>query len=261
VKHVPPSTNETAFNCPHCGALAKQFWFRLYAERHSDEHPLPLLIEADREFDPALREADDEANKALEEFFNKMKSKLPFLDEHNGTLYSIPVLLNVNLSKCYNCKDISLWLNDRLIYPVKGEAPPPNVDLPADILSDYLEASAILDLSPRGAAALVRLCIQKLCKHLGQPGENINADIKALVAAGLDSRVQKALDAVRVIGNNAVHPGSMDLSDDRATAESLFKLLNLIAEKMISEPKHVDEVYASLPPGARAAIEARDKKP
>jgi hypothetical protein len=218
-----------------------------------------LLIEAEREFDPALRGDDPEANKVLEEFFTKMKSQLPFLDDNKEPLYGIPVLLNVNLSRCYNCKDISLWLADRLIYPVKGEAPPPSVDLPADIFSDYLEASAILDLSPRGAAALVRLCIQKLCKHLGQPGENINADIKALVAAGLDSRVQKALDAVRVIGNNAVHPGSMDLSDDRATAESLFKLLNLIVEKMISEPKHVDEVYASLPPGARAAIEARDK--
>lgn len=91
-------------------------------------------------------------------------------------------------------------------------------------------------------------------------GSNINDDIAALVKAGLNTRIQKALDAVRVIGNNAVHPGSIDLRDDRATAESLFRLLNLIAEKMISEPKHVDEVYAKLPPSALAAIEARDRK-
>ncbi|MBY3067067.1 DUF4145 domain-containing protein [Rhizobium laguerreae] len=146
------------------------------------------------------------------------------------------------------------------MFPELGEGPPPNADLPEDILRDYREASTILDLSPRGAAALMRLCIQKLCKHLGQPGENINADIKALVADGLDIRVQKALDAVRVIGNNAVHPGSMDLRDDRPTAESLFRLLNLIAEKTISEPKHVDEVYGLLPESARAAILARDGK-
>ncbi|WP_170314702.1 hypothetical protein [Aquibium carbonis] len=44
------------------------------------------------------------------------------------------------------------------------------------------------------------------------------------------------------------------------TAASLFRLLNLIAEKMVSEPKHVDEVYAMLPVNALAAIEARDKK-
>ena len=90
--------------------------------------------------------------------------------------------------------------------------------------------------------------------------KTINADIKELVAGGLDPRVQKALDAVRVIGNNAVHPGQIDLRDDRATAESLFGLLNLIAEKMISEPKHVDQIYASLPAGALEAIDKRDAK-
>lgn len=130
--------------------------------------------------------------------------------------------------------------------------------MPDDIRRDHDEASTILDLSPRGSAALVRLAIQKLCKHLGQPGKNINDDIRALVADGLDSRIQKALDVVRVVGNNAVHPGQIDLRDDRATAESLFRLLNLIVERMISEPKHVDEIYAALPEEARKAIEKRD---
>ena len=106
----------------------------------------------------------------------------------------------------------------------------------------------------------MRLAIQKLCKELGRPGKDINKDIKALVENGLNPLVQKALDAVRVIGNNAVHPGQIDLRDDRATAESLFGLINLITEKMISEPKRVNEVYASLPEGALKAIENRDGK-
>lgn len=71
-------------------------------------------------------------------------------------------------------------------------------------------------------------------------------------------RVQKALDAIRVIGNNAVHPGQIDLQNDRATAETIFGLVHLICEKMITEPKHVDELYAKLPEGARQAIEKRD---
>jgi inactivated superfamily I helicase len=104
------------------------------------------------------------------------------------------------------------------------------------------------------------LAIQKLCKHLGQSGANINDDIKALVTNGLDVRVQRALDAVRVIGNEAVHPGQLDLRDDRSTAESLFRLLNLIVEKTISEPKHVDEVYALIPQSKRDAIAKRDGK-
>lgn len=167
---------------------------------------------------------------------------------------------NIHLSTCFTCKKITVWIGDNIVYPANGEAPSPNEDLPEAILIDYREASAILNTSPRGAAALIRLCIQKLCQHLDQPGENLNQDIASLVKAGLDVRVQRALDAVRVIGNNAVHPGEIDLNDDRATAASLFRLLNLIADKMISEPKHVDEVYSSLPQGALDAIQRRDAK-
>ena len=76
---------------------------------------------------------------------------------------------------------------------------------------------------------------------------------------GLDDHVQQALDAVRVIGNEAVHPGQMDLQDDRDTAETLFKLVNVIAEKTISEPKHVKKAFELLPPSKREAIERRDK--
>jgi hypothetical protein len=90
-------------------------------------------------------------------------------------------------------------------------------------------------------------------------GDNINGDIAALVKKGLDPRVQKALDIVRVVGNHAVHPGQIDLRDDRPTAERLFGLVNLICEKMISEPKHVEEMYGKIPEELRAAIEKRDK--
>ncbi|ALI10983.1 hypothetical protein AO356_02025 [Pseudomonas fluorescens] len=144
------------------------------------------------------------------------------------------------------------------MYPVVGSVVPANPDMSDDIRRDYEEAGAILNQSPRGAAALLRLAIQKLCKELGQPGENINEDIKSLVAAGLDARVQQSLDAVRVIGNSAVHPGKIDIRDDRATAEALFKLLNLIVDKTISEPKHIKEIYESLPENLREAIAKRD---
>ena len=127
-------------------------------------------------------------------------------------------------------------------------------------MADYEEASTILDPSPRGAAALLRLGIQKLCKHLGEKGDNINEDIAALVQKGLDHRVQQALDIVRVVGNNAVHPGQIDLKDNRATAEQLFGLANLIAEIMITQPKHVASLYDTLPENARKAIQKRDSR-
>ncbi len=77
---------------------------------------------------------------------------------------------------------------------------------------------------------------------------------------GLDPRVQKALDIVRITGNNAVHPGELDLRDNRETAEKLFGFLNLIADIMISQPKAIDAVYGDLPQGALDQIEKRDGK-
>ncbi|CAN7438134.1 DUF4145 domain-containing protein [Neorhizobium sp. LjRoot104] len=258
MKYVSPSVKETAFNCPHCGALAKQFWSSLYAKHNTEKSPLPLLLEKDAQND-FLEIGDPEQREETVRIFKLLAKRLPFMEPSEGTLYGDKEIYNCFVSRCFNCNDIAIWIGDSLVYPGTGEAPEPNADLPSEIGRDYREASSILHLSPRGAAALMRLAIQKLCKHLGQPGQNINADIKALVSAGLDVRVQKALDAVRVIGNSAVHPGSIDISDDRPTAESLFRLINLIADKMISEPKHVDEVYAMLPPGALKQIEERDK--
>jgi hypothetical protein len=146
-----------------------------------------------------------------------------------------------------------------MVDPSSSIAPPPNPDLPEPLLNDFEEARAILAASPRGAAALVRLLIQKLCVALDQPGENINADIAALVRAGLPVRVQQALDVVRVIGNNAVHPGQIDV-DDVNTATQLFHLVNIIVDYTISQPKHIEELYASLPESQRKAIEKRDSK-
>jgi len=89
----------------------------------------------------------------------------------------------------------------------------PNPDLPDELFRDFDEAREIVDGSLRGAAALLRLVIRKLCAHLGEKGKDINADIASLVAKGLNPLVQKALDVVRVIGNEAVHPGTIDLRD------------------------------------------------
>ena len=94
--------------------------------------------------------------------------------------------------------------------------------------------------------------------ELKLPGKNLNDDIAALVKKGLDERLQKALDVVRVVGNNAVHPGEIDLKDDKAIAVELFRLVNLIVETMIAVPKRIDEMYGDLPPGALAAIDKRD---
>jgi len=66
------------------------------------------------------------------------------------------------------------------------------------------------------------------------------------------------LDVVRVIGNNAVHPGEISIDDNPEIAQALFGLINVIVENRIAEPKRIEALYASLPEGARNAIERRD---
>lgn len=163
------------------------------------------------------------------------------------------------VSRCMHCEEHTVWRFEDMIFPNRGSAPMPNKDMPPEVLNDYEEAASILAKSPRGASALLRLAIQKLCVHLGESGKNINEDIKQLVAKGLPVQLQQALDAVRVIGNNAVHPGQIDTDNSEMTG-SLFAIVNLVTDYMISKPNEVSEIYGSLPQGAIEAIKKRDGK-
>jgi hypothetical protein len=151
-------------------------------------------------------------------------------------------------------------VHDNLLFPNEKLGIHPNPDLSENIIHDFEEARAILGLSPRGAVALLRLCVQNLCIHLGEKGKNIDDDIASLVSKGLNPVVQKSLDIVRVIGNEAVHPGVLDIKDDRDTASQLLVLINSIADQMISHPKQVEELYKKLPAEKRKAIEKRNDK-
>ena len=53
-------------------------------------------------------------------------------------------------------------------------------------------------------------------------------------------------------------PQGPHLKDDIETASKLFNVVNIIAEQMISNPKHVQELYAKLPEPKRGAIDKRD---
>ncbi len=263
-KHITPSVDETAFNCPHCGALTTQYWYDLYVEPRSENSSPGAWREGDEQYEKVREELGatgrdfNEQNAQILASLERLAKGLPFFDKSSAS-YTETMLRNVHLSKCYNCKEITLWLHDKIIWPAPKEGPAPNVDLPIDIKLDFEEAGRILPQSPRGSAALLRLCIQKLCEHLGEKG-TIDQCIASLVVKGLDKRIEKSLDIVRVIGNNAVHPGQIDLRDDNGTALKLFNLVNLITDALVSQPKHIEAMFDSLPQGAKDGIEIRNRK-
>ena len=218
-EHFPPTLGKGEYHCPYCHVYAKQFYAHL----------------------ASLTQFGWRSEVDSQSTFNEAMPK------------------DWIVTKCQHCNLIALWNGDNMIYPKKSIAAPPNQDLSESIQADYYEAASVLADSPRASAALLRLALQKLCLQLGEQGKNINDDIKSLVKKGLNPLVQKSLDALRITGNNAVHPGELDLSEEPQRVLKLFELINFIANKMITEPKQIESFYDGLPSAAIQAVEARDK--
>lgn len=177
----------------------------------------------------------------------------------------------VSVAECAGCGHKSIWhrylshegtltvWRGTLVYPFASQAPPHHPDLPEHIQPDYNEARVIFARSPRAAAALLRLCVQKMCSHLLKKEGDINKQIGELVQNGLPVTVQRALDSVRVIGNESVHPGTMDVKDTPELVLVLFRLVNLIVQSCITDPNEADDIFKSLPASKLKGIEDRDK--
>lgn len=229
-QYYPPEHAKGQFHCPYCGVYAKQRWSHLRAmgDIYTQKGQYGVIIK---------------------------RSNIIGLTEISG---NIPEDWTVSI--CEHCNAMAVWDDAVMIYPKKIQVRLPNTDLDAGIKEDYLEAAKVLTDSPRSAAAILRLALQKLCIQLGEEGGNINDDIAALVKKGLNPAIQKSLDALRITGNNAVHPGELDLTENTERVIKLFDLINFIAEKMITELKEIDSFYNELPEGAKKAVEKRDEE-
>ncbi|MFQ6578626.1 MULTISPECIES: DUF4145 domain-containing protein [Enterococcus] len=187
----------------------------------------------------------------------------------NQAVYKDEIVFTIVRAKCLACNQASYWIKsvddeiipEQLIYPKKkNETPPPNSDMPSDIKQIYNEAGLVIGDSPRASAALSRLAIDKLTTQLEPKGKNLNIRIGNLVEKGLPPTIQQSLDIVRVVGNNAIHPGEIDITDNKEIALSLLELLNIIVDNQISQPKRIQEMFENLPQGAREAIDKRDNR-
>lgn len=216
------NTDSKSYTCPHCGAFAGMEKYSVYLVYMADRYVLM-------------------PEQNLEEEIKNCYSK-------------------VDIITCRACGKVQFWLDEKMIYPASSMIEEPNEDMPEEVKDLYNEARSVFELSPKAGSALLRLGLQKLCKYLGGKGENINKDIGWLVKQGLPENIQEALDTIRVIGNNGVHPGEINLDENKDLAVALFPLMNLIVEKMISDPKKMAEIYRRLPSGTLEAIEKRDKK-
>jgi len=247
-----PKQGAAAFDCPSCGVRAPHRWFEVGV----DEGALKTIPQYERE-QMRIRQLKggltSKYTRSTPEYTGGKQIKI--LYQENVHVYA--KVKGVLISRCEVCEEVFVWTNGKLIWPQEGDAPAPNPDLPKDIQNDYNEARSIVGRSPRSAAALLRLCVEKLCIHLGAKKDTTEKMIRGLVDKGLPREVEDALHVVRVIGNQSIHPGKLDRSDDYETAASLFRWVNFIARRMLSEPAELSEAFQSLPQQKRESIEKR----
>jgi hypothetical protein len=115
-KSVMPSIKETAFDCPHCGAYTTQRWYHLYTQGLSDDHRIPTVIDEQFLENVRLANIPAEAKETALKRFQKSRSGLLILSEKADSCYAYSVD-NLYLSQCFNCKEFSVWIYDRLVFP------------------------------------------------------------------------------------------------------------------------------------------------
>jgi len=243
-----PKYESKKFQCPHCRVVAQQTWLKNYQ--------LSSMVSSiyNHIYLNYRVNIQSYQQEAVEAFLNAAERQFP--DDFNSFLPK-----DLSIAICKSCSCYSLWVDEKMVFPRELPIEPPNDDLNEQIKSLYNEASKIFLDSPKGSTALLRLALQMLLKQIGKEGKNINNDIKELVESGLSSKIQKALDLVRVVGNNAVHPGQINLDDNSEVALKLFRILNIIADEMITKPKEIDTLYYDVvPEETKSHIAKRDGK-
>lgn len=159
---------------------------------------------------------------------------------------------------CHTCGGKSYWVDKEIAYPPLLLGPPPSDDLEGELLAIYNEARSITHLSPRAAAALLRLLIEKLVKQLDPDAPErmfLHDRIERLAKAGrVTTATVTALHMVKWGGNDGVHEGQIDPTgeDDLAVALFLFEVANRIIDDVIGMPRQIERL--------QAARDERDKR-
>ena len=74
----------------------------------------------------------------------------------------------------------------------------------------------------------------------------------------MSEHTRKALDLIRINGNNAVHPGEICIEEE--SIEDMYKILNMIVQELISNKKQINDMYKNLPESYKESIKRRENK-
>jgi hypothetical protein len=224
---VQPRLGAEAFSCPHCNAVAHQDWYSLFLKPENVTEVQVLTPESVTV--STLREGEGERDsiKEIDQLVERLKTN-ELTYHYQKYSQSLKVkMANLHISNCHDCNGFSIWVADRLVFPLNVERTPELVE------EDFQEAAAILNRFPREAAALMRVCIQKLVPLLTQEGNNLNQYMSSLVRKGLEVEIQQAMEVLQVLRNEPEQPATLKTQPDKEIAIRFFDSLKSILERRV----------------------------
>jgi hypothetical protein len=225
---VEPQLGAESFSCPHCNAVAHQDWYSLFLKPENAAEVGVLTPEAVTVSTLRQGEAQRDNIKEIEQFIERLK-KTQLTYEYQKHPHPLKVkMANLHISNCHNCNGFSLWVSGLLVYPTKLDKTPELVE------EDLEEATAILNNFPRGATALMRVCIQKLVPLLEDNGKELNQRVSSLVRKGLEMEMQQAKEVLQVLRTDPVQLSQLESQADKETALRFLDSLKEVLERRMS---------------------------
>src|ERR1700738_1294109 len=224
--YIEPQRGAESFSCPHCNTVAHQDWYSLFLKPENAAEVRVLTPEAVK----ALRQDDARRNniKEIDKSVERLK-KNALTYEYQKHPHPLKVkMANLHISNCHNCNGFSLWVRGLLVFPTRVDKTPELVD------EDVEEPAVVLNKSPRGATALMRVCIQKLVPLLEENGKELNQRVSSLVRKGLEMEIQQAMDVLEVLRSDSAQLNPLESQADRETALRFLDSLKEVLERRMS---------------------------
>ena len=177
--------------------------------------------------------------------------------------YKVPVDFmptNIWQGKCLACEQYIIINGFSVVYPEESNAPPIKMETPHSIKEIATEARMVHSQSPRASSALLRLALEMLLQNVLENNNKLNDNISILLERGIEDDLRRALEVIRIFGNEGVHPGTINLNDDEQSSIKLFNVFNYIVTRFIVEKGMIKEMYGIIPEEKREKIEEKAKK-
>ena len=133
------------------------------------------------------------------------------------------------------------------VYPNPADSELPE-EIPETYKADYVEAKAVLEISPKASAAISRRLLQNLLQDKVQIKDpNLSKQIDSFLdLPNVPSHLSKSVDAIRNIGNFAAHPNKETRTGEIVNVEPgeadwLLEVLLSLFDFLFIQPKRIEK--------------------